>query len=152
MINIVIDDRLVRARLDALPEKVHSALLSRITALTSELEARVQASEPARTGALRAETVQSISDKPERIRGTVRVANQFAKAAALEYGSHTTITVNRRRDSMIGRLMKPSANIAGSFTRTTNITEKRYLRGSLDSMASEIESTLRTAIEEALAS
>jgi hypothetical protein len=154
MINITIDDRQVRARLDAMPAKAHSAILNRLTQLTAELEARVQSAEPARTGALRSETVESVRDTPERISGRVRVAREFAKAAALEYGAHGTVSVKsyqRQRNGILSRLMNPSAGIVQAYTRTADIAERRFLRGSLESMAGEIEASLRQAIEEALA-
>ena len=140
-------------------ERAHELLKARITSLTEALETRVLATEPFRTGRLRETTVEKVfSDDPDRVAGYVRITADFGKAGALEYGSHRAITVNERSPAVRARqahagiraaFSRPSAALAASYVRHTNIAEHRFLRGPLEAMRPEILAEMEQALEEA---
>ena len=150
----VTGDRRVELKLEEFPKSVHDRLLDRITGLTRELEARVQAAEPDKTGKLRRDTASRIFDDQDKITGRVTIEADFAKAAALEYGAHRAAKVSAhlmRLDHVFARLIAPMTVLVQMHRRTPNITEHRFLRGTLAQMAPEIQAQLEAAVAEAAA-
>ena len=89
----VTGDRQVGLRFDAFPDALYEDLKTEIDALATELYARIEAATPSRTGLLRSEERVRLFADPNRISGYVDIAGakgsqDFAKAAALEYGAH----------------------------------------------------------------
>ncbi|MDB5405682.1 MAG: hypothetical protein JWL84_594, partial [Rhodospirillales bacterium] len=155
---IIVGDRKVSMQFTNFPQAAHDRLLERITSLTSRLEAMVLAAEPVKTGRLRSTTKSTVYDSPKRIAGVVTVSADFAKGAALEYGSHTTISVNETSPQARARQSKskipdmltaPFAAVASKYQRTTNLTAMRFLRGPLAEISDEAVDEMRFAVEQA---
>jgi hypothetical protein len=142
----VAGDRKVGLKFDEFPQQLHDALLTRITVLSAELEGRILALVPFKTGKLKAEVERFVDDHDTRIKGSVKVVasdrNALLKAIALEYGSHRRIDVALR-----SRLNGDS--IIGAYSRTTNLAAREFLRGPLREMAARVVSELRAAVDEA---
>lgn len=145
----LVGDRRVALRFDKFPERVHSELLERITALTEKLRDRVIAAEPERTGKLKAHTTSSIEDRATRIVGRVTITGEFGKAGALEYGAHATTRVKAhlaRLDHVFGKMIEPTMVMVAAHSRHVNIAEHKFLRGPLAAMQEEIIESLRQAL------
>lgn len=153
-------DRILGLRFDEFPQRVHANLLDRITKLTAQLEARVKAAEPTRTGKLRSETRSRVYDDGDHIAGRVfvqiegepksrRGSIDAGKAASLEYGAGATAVVkahSARLDHVFSRLIEPMTVMVGLHNRQVNIAEHGFLRVSLDAMSAEIVDQLRQAL------
>jgi len=152
---LVTGDRQVALKFDRFPQQAHDRLLARIQALTAELEARVLAAEPRRTGRLHSATISKVYDDQEKIGGRVTVRADFAKAAALEYGAHRPTKVaahEMRLDHVFAeRLTAPMTVMVMLHRRMPNIAAYRFLRGPLAQMAPEIQAELQAAVAEAAA-
>jgi hypothetical protein len=151
----VVGEREAGLRFEEFPKKAYTNLDERITALTSELYARVVSAAPKRTGKLRDSITMKIEKSPDRITGRVSVDADFAKAGALEFGSHRMIEV-RAHSEALGRatsaaLAGPNARMVEAYNRTTNIIAERFLRGPLGAMQGDINSQLRAAVDAAVA-
>lgn len=133
-------------RFDEFPQKARAKLEERIRGLTEELQARVQAAAPVRTGRLRSEIGSKVyTDQPNRIAGYVSVYAQdrreYPKAGALEYGSNA---VGRRLSAAHERL-------TARLGHPGRIEAFAYLRGPFDAMKGEVESQISEALQEAAA-
>lgn len=145
-------------RLDEFPDHLYEDLAREITALSSELLARVQAATPEHTGRLRSqERVRVFRDK-DRITGYVDIAGKkgsqdFAKAAALEYGAHraTKVAAHRMRLDHYWehKLGAPVSVLVGAYSRTPDIAEVSFERGALIGMQSEITDRLNAVVDRA---
>lgn len=151
---VITGDRDVELLLDALPHDIHEALKERISGITADLYARVEGAVPRKTGKLASEISSSVRDSEDRITGTVSVSAEFAKAAALEYGSHRTVTVSphaERLGHVWGRLASLIVEVP-EFSRRTNIDPHRFLRGPKAEMEAEIAADLQAAVDQVVAS
>lgn len=145
-------------RFEEFPERARAALRRKIDELAGELLGQVIADEPQKTGQLRGETKKSIADRPEFVRGTVRVAAKDAaearKAAALEYGAQKPAQVPAhamRLTHVFGRQVAPFEVMVGAYSRPMHLAARRYLRSPLEAMRGEIRDGLQEALQEALA-
>ena len=156
----ILNDRKIGLRFEQFPEIAHAKLLERIAALTAQLEARVKAAEPVRTGRLRAQTASFVVDRPNRIAGVVKInagsgaaaKAAYGKAAALEYGASGTTRVAAhmmRLDHFWSKLVSPREVMVAMHSRRLDIPEHGFLRGSLASMQPEVQPALRQALQEA---
>jgi hypothetical protein len=151
----VTGERKTQIRFDQFPQKAHDTLLRRITALTSQLEARVKMAAPAGTGKLRGAIVQHVYDeRVDRIRGRVTFSGDYAKAAALEYGAHNRTSVAAHPMNLdhvfLRRLQAPISVTVAAHSRTPNITAHRFLRDPMGAMQAQIAAELHQAVEEAV--
>lgn len=153
-------DRLVALRFEQFPERARAKIAARLQTITQQLLSRVQGAEPSRTGRLRGETQASVDERNERISGRVRVNTsgggeaEHGKAAALEYGAHGTAHVSAHAmqlSHVYNQLVQPHEVLVAAYDRRVNIAERRYLRGPLDEMRSQIVEELRQALAEAAA-
>jgi hypothetical protein len=153
-------DRLVALRFEQFPERARAAIANRLGSITQRLLARVQGNEPSRTGRLRGETQSSVTTGNDRISGRVRVDTsrggeaEHGKAAALEYGAHGTAHVSAHAMQLshfYDQLIAPREVLVAAYDRRVDIAERRFLRGPLDDMRSEIIEELRQALAEAAA-
>jgi hypothetical protein len=156
-------DRLVALRFEQFPERARAALAKRLSGITQQLLARVQSSEPSRTGRLRAETQAFVDSRENAVKGSVKVVtgaaggragSEHGKAAALEYGAHGSAKVGAHRAGLshvFGHPITPREVSVATYTRRVNIAERRYLRSPLDGMRSQIIEELRQALAEAAA-
>lgn len=144
-LSIGIDDRRIQARFEALPEALKRQLVPRLRVIEEAFLAAVHAAEPRRTGRLIQETQGFVNVGDDYVRAVVKVLHDpgstgrdNAKAAALEYGAHATITV-RGYEALHGE------NVA-AYQRRVNIAEHRFLRGPFEA----IKEDARLAIEQAI--
>ena len=159
-INVIIaGDRKVAAKFDALPAELHDALLGRIKVMTLELEARVRALAPGRSGKLKSEIVLHIYDDPQRIKGVVTLASdlprsEYIRAAALEYGApgrrgRFKVKAYRRTiTEAFGRTIPPTRITVGAYSRIADITARLFLRGGIAGMEAEAKVELQAAIDQ----
>lgn len=148
-------ERSADLRFEEFPRRAHAVLKERIEDLTSQLHSMVASAAPRRTGRLAASIESRVVDYPDRITGYVKPSSDFAKAAALEYGSHRTVQVKAHRerlDHVYARPLASSINVTVSaHARRTNVAEHRYLRGPLDAIRPLAIAELRQALAEAAA-
>lgn len=150
-------EREISARFDTFPSRARQKLEERITALTEQLEARVEAAAPHRTGALRSEiTSRVFANQSNRVAGYVSVyapdrPGEYPKAATLEYGSNKPRRMFERGGGIAARLGLRQRRIANRVSKPARIEAFAYLRGPLDQMRPEIEAGLNEAVAEAAA-
>ncbi len=155
MIDLAIDiatERRVGLKFEEFPQRAHASLLEKITSLTRQLEERVRAAEPYKSGKLRGATTSRIDDRPERITGRVFISADYGKAAALEYGAHAATQVkahSARLDHVYANAVSPLTVMISAHSRKLDIAEHKYLRGPLEAMEGEIIEQLRAALVEA---
>lgn len=156
----VTGDRQVGLRFEEFPDELYQQLKAEIEALATELYARVEAATPSRTGRLRSQERLRIFADPNRITGYVDIAGDkgsqdFAKAAALEYGAHGPAKVSahsmRLDHYWSTQLTQPESVMVEAYTRTTNIMERAFERGPLGGMEAEVVSRLNAVVEAAAA-
>lgn len=155
---VITGDRRVVARFGEWPKELHDTLLARIRALTSELEARVRAKAPERTGKLKEEIVSRVFDDPEKIKGLVTLdggltGSEYAKAGALEYGApgrggrHKVSAYRRTITEAFGRDISPTEIDVSAYTRIANIDAQLYLRGGLADVEADAVAQLQEAMD-----
>jgi hypothetical protein len=142
-LTITVDDRRIVARFDNLPKQLKRNLHRAITEVTEMMAVRVRAAEPTRTGRLRSLTRSYVDERPNWIRGRVRILGTPQQrhniaAAALEYGAHATVSV---------RPSRRGGTPVRAYRRRLDITPRRFLRGP----AAELRQVARAAIEAAVA-
>ena len=156
---VITGDRKVAAQFDAWPAELHDALLDRIKVMTVELEARVRALAPAKSGRLRSEIVSRLYDDPQRIKGVVTLASdlpraEYIRAAALEYGApgrrgRFKVKAYRRTiTEAFGRTIPPTRVLVDAYSRIADISARLYLRGGLAGMEAEARAELQAAIDQ----
>ena len=118
--------------LDKLPAELKAKLKQAITRSTHQLLARVKAAEPVRTGRLRQATRSCVDERPNFVRGRVRIlatGRQQSIAAAfgaLEYGGPG----KRRSGPVRVRAYSRAGVSVGSYRRRRpRIRARRFLRG-----------------------
>ena len=157
-IDIVGDTRAV-LRFDRFPAAAHDRLLATLQSLEKRLEQAVIAAEPEKSGDLKSLTGGRVYDHGDRIAAVVGVrvttANQARKAAALEYGSRgTSITVSAhtaKLDHLWSRAISPISVNVPAFSRTPNITARRFLRDPIKALHDIALAEMRAALDAAVA-
>jgi hypothetical protein len=150
-------DREISLRFDNFPTRAKQKIEERITLLTEQLKARVQAAAPRRTGALQSEiTARIYSNKADRVAGYVSVfapgqPSEYPKAATLEYGSSKPRRTFEKTSGIAARLGLAQRRIAGRISKPVQIEAFAYLRRPLEQMKPEIELGLNEALAEATA-
>lgn len=149
-------ERELAQRFETFPTRARARLTERITALTKQLEARVEAATPqGKTGRLRSEVSSRVlTDNPNRVAGYVQIyapdlPSEYAKAATLEYGTNKPRRIFQRGGGLLGRLSR--RRVVARMTRPVRIAPFRFLRGPLEEMRPEIELALDEAIAGAVA-
>lgn len=151
----VTGDRELTLRFERFPVELRSRLAAAVRELTEELYGRVLDTEPFKTGKLRAETVERVfEDTPERLAGYVSIyapgnADEYAKAATLEYGTDKPRKVPDRAHGFMTRLNGSHRRILARFSKPVHIEAHRFLRGPLAAMRGEVEARLNAAIAQA---
>lgn len=156
----VTGDRQVGLRFEEFPDVLYEDLREAIDGLSTELFARVSAAMPSLTGDLHSKARRRLFTDKNRITGYVDIAGtkgsqDFAKAVSLEYGAHKQAKVaahSMRLDHFWSeKLNKPINVMVAALTRTANIAEHRFERGSLESMRPEVLARLNRVVEGAVA-
>ena len=153
---VITGDRRIVARFNEWPKELHDAFLVRIRALTSDLEGRVKALAPERTGELKEEITSRVFDDPKSIKGLVTLEgglskSEYIKAAALEYGAHGGVEVKRYKRTIseaFGRDISPMRIGVSAYTRIANIDAHYYLRGGQADMEDETAAALQGVIDQ----
>jgi hypothetical protein len=150
-------DREISLRFDTFPTRVHGKLEARIREFTDDLEARIRAVTPRKTGLLQSEITEKIyaSDTADRVAGYVSVfagdrQKEYAKAATLEYGSNKPRQL-ADRGSRIFAMFSRKKRFERRLSKTPHIEAFRYLRDPFDEMKPEIQAGLEEAVAEAAA-
>jgi hypothetical protein len=150
--------REVELKFDTFPQVIHSRLQQRITEITESLRARAEAAAPRGAGPvhkghgrLHTEISARIYNSENRIAGYVSVyapglADEYAKAATLEYGSNKPRHAVER---VVGRMGRTRRRILDRISRPVHIEAFRYLRGPFDEMAPGIQADLESVVAEA---
>lgn len=154
----VVGDDVVMAKLDAMPNAVHQALLRKVTVLAFALLAKVKGKLSGevlnvRSGLLRDSAFQEVQDSGTSVYGRVAEPGAVPYAAIQEFGGVTPAHVIEARNA------QALAWVAGGktmFARRVNhpgsrIPERSYLRSALDEMHDEIVAGLREAVAEGTA-
>jgi hypothetical protein len=152
-----VTDHGVAAHLDQISGRLKSGLRTAITQLTDQLLARVRAAEPYRTGRLRQETQAFVDERPDGIRGRVRILGAGREhnvaAAALEYGAHRIVSVRAHQEHLTHVFDRASDSqfvAVKAYERRANIQAKRFLRDPAAAMRPRIETELERVINESL--
>lgn len=148
------------ARLDAMPERVHQALLEKMSTLTAALAAKVidKLSDDVlhvRTGELRRSISMKVDDDGDVIRGTVySAANSPANkyAAIQEYGGTIHIPDIYPTKAQALHFVIDGKDVFAKMVRAHDVTipERSFLRSSLEEMQDDIVSGIKDAILEGL--
>lgn len=156
----VTGDRQVGLRFEEFPDDLYEGLRRKVEAFSNELFARVVASTPELTGLLRSEERVRLFTDPNRITGYVDIAavkgsQDFAKAAALEWGAHASTAVKAhpmRLDHHWDQLLaEPETVLVADYNRTPDIAEHAFERGPLAEMQPEIIAGLNEVVEKSVA-
>jgi hypothetical protein len=145
--NVKLDDTRVKLMFDQLPQKLQANIVRRMEPLMAEIQAKVRAGEPHRTGRLQAETRRFLDQRENWVRGRVRILGPGGRghnvaAAALEYGAHSTFPVRGYR--------RRGHPVAG-YRRRANIAERRFLRNAAEGMRGKVLAELRQAVADTIA-
>ncbi|CAN5576968.1 hypothetical protein BH10PSE14_BH10PSE14_06730 [soil metagenome] len=154
----VAGDRQVGLRFEQFPDVLYDELRDEIDSLAHELFARVQAATPIALGELRSQERLRIFTDKNRITGYIDIAGEnrqdFIKAGALEYGAHGKANVSahtRKLDHLWSqKLDAPITVMVDAYSRTANIAERRFERGSLESMRPEVIARLNAVVAKAV--
>ena len=155
---VITGDRRIVARFEQWPAELHDVLLERIRALTADLEARVRALAPERTGKLKSEITSHLYDDPQRIKGVVTLdgdlpGSEYANAAALEYGApgrggrFKVRAHSRTITEAFGRDIPSTRIDVGAYSRIANLDARTYLRGGLAGMEADAAADLKAVID-----
>ncbi len=147
----------VALRFREFPQLAHDRLLAALQNIEQRMAAAVLADEPEKTGELRSLTGGRVYDDETKISARVGVrtedGNQARKAAALEYGSHKALTVRAHTARLAHIWARAIAQIQvniPAYTRTPDLTARRFLRGGLDAVYGDAITDLRAAIDAAV--
>jgi hypothetical protein len=154
------NERAAILRFTRFPDFAHDRLLAAMQQLELRLEAAVLAQEPAApkgTGELKRLTGGRVYDHGSRIAAVVGVRaetqHQAVKAAALEYGSHSTIAVKAHQmklGHLWSRAMAPREVDVRTHFRTANLPALRFLRDPVAALQAEAAARLRAALDDAV--
>ena len=153
-------ERQAGLKFEEFPDDLYDDLRREIDALTHELLGLVQAATPSHTGRLRSQERARIFTDKNRITGYIDVAGEkgtqdFAKAAAEEYGAHRKTKVSAhsmKLDHAWGEMLNaPITVMVAAYERTPNIAERAFERGPLAVMQPQIIARLNDAVSQAVA-
>ena len=154
MLTVEVEDRAVVARLNAMPQKLHAALLKKTYFLAEKLKSKVQQNLTnrilnIRTGKLVRSIFQHVSDSPHEVSGRV-YSSGLPYAAIQEFGGQTRAHIIEATKAKalaftVGgkQVFAARVNHPGS-----KIPASRYMGQAFDEMKSEIRSGFEEAVRE----
>ena len=158
MLNVqLVGDKALIAKLDAMPARVHGALLKKVTALGLQLEAKVKEALSGgvlnvRSGALRRSIFNRVDDSATAVTDTVASSGDIKYAGIHEFGG--TIPAH---DIVPSKAQALAFLFDGKLTFAKRVhipdvqmPQRSYLRSSLAEMRDEIIDGLREAAAEGL--
>lgn len=152
--------RQVGLRFEEFPDNLYGELRTEIYGLTEELLGLVEGATPELSGKLRGQERMRVFADKDHIKGQVFIAGtkgsqDFAKAAALEYGAHNAAKVKAHRMRLDHawdvKLSAPEMVMVSAYSRTPNIEEHRFERGPLAEMQPEILERLNAVVAKGVA-
>jgi hypothetical protein len=146
---VITGDRRLEQLFDTFPEVLRPQLRAVIEDETEQLASRVRSAVPRKTGKLASEIATAVQESDSRITGIVHLTGEYAKAGALEYGAHRTITV-REHSERLGHVWGLVAALlvdVPSHERHQNLDASRFLRGPFAEMEAEIASHLQEVVD-----
>lgn len=158
MISVEVDQSRIQARLGAMPEKVHGALVRKVTALRLQLEAKIKGKLSGevlnvRTGALRRSIFSETLDESTSVFGRAASSGDVKYAGIHEFGgktpAHDIVPVKAQALAfMMGgkQVFAKTVHHPGSV-----MPERSFMRSSLGDMADEIVTGLKAAVGEGTA-
>ena len=158
MLNVtLVGDRELIAKLQAMPARVHDALLKKVTVLALQLEAKVKQKLSGdvlnvKTGALRRSIFETVDESASSVVGKVASAGDVKYAAIHEFGG--TIPAHE----IVPSKAKALAFVIGGkqvFAARVQIPdvqmpERSFLRSALGEMEPQIVEGLREAVRQGL--
>lgn len=149
-----VDERQLTAALEKFPPNLQRALRDPLARWAGQALGMVQGQEPFRTGDLRSHTQSFVDERPDYSRARVRVLNvdgkHNLKAAALEYGSRSLVTVKAHSMSLGHFWDRPGFADVGvpSYPRITNIKADHFLRNVFQATQASAKNAIEAAINE----
>jgi phage gpG-like protein len=158
LLNISVEgDKKLIARLDGLPQKMHDAILKKVTGLNLllEIKAKGKLSDDVlhvKTGALRRSIFGTIEDSGKSIVGMVASSGDVKYAAIQEFGGKTAAhdIFPDKAKSLAFVLGGKEAFFKVVHHPGSQIPERSYLRSSLEDMSAQIIFGLKEAVAEGL--
>lgn len=158
MLNIsLVGDREFIAKLDAMPQKVHAALLKKVTELAFKLESKIKIKLSGevlnvRSGALRASIANQVNDTSTSVTGRAFSSGDVRYAKVHEFG--LTIPAHEIVPSKASALafMMGGKQVFFKHVNVPAVTmpERSFMRSTLGDMQSEIVDGLKAAVREGL--
>ena len=152
----LVTDRTVGLKFDTFPKAAYKNLFDVITEQTGRLQGLVEAKVPKRTGRLASEIRARVVNYSNRITGIVAVtggtSNDFAKAAAEEYGAHGTAHVrahHMKLGHLFSKIVEPMDVVQDAYDRHVNIDAREYLRGPLHEIEDDAIQQMKDAVQTA---
>lgn len=152
-------NRELELKFDQFPQQLHGRLEARITQLIDSLQARIEGARPVSPGKsrkLRSEVKSRVYSSQNRIAGYVSIyapgnSGEYAKAAALEYGSNKPRRSFERVGRMASLLTRGRRRIVSRLSKPVHLEAYRYMRGPFEDSMSEFQAALETEVNEAVA-
>lgn len=153
-VTLVGDDKIV-AKLDAMPSKVHQALLAKITGLALELQAYVQNDKLAGqvlkkiTGHLAGSIMQDVDDQSDTITGRVYSNSSVNYAAIHEFGGQ--IPARYPINGKALHFFIDGKEVFAKYARGFTMPERSFMRSALADKKQEIIAGMTKAVQQAVA-
>jgi phage gpG-like protein len=158
MLNVtLVGDRELVAKFTAMPSKVHSALLKKVTVLALQLRTKVRDQLSGivlnvKSGALRRSIFEMVEDSPTKVIGKVASSGDVKYAGIHEFGgvipAHDIVPSKAAALAFIWN----GKQVFFQRVHIPDVTmpERSFLRSSLGEMAPQITQGLRDAVSEGL--
>jgi HK97 gp10 family phage protein len=157
MLNVsLVGDREMIARLEAMPDKLHAALLRKVTALTLKLEAKIKEQLSGkvlkvRTGKLRRSIHSRVDSTPVSVTGMAASSGDVKYAGIHEFGGQTKAHIIEARNAKALAFKMNGKQVF--FARVNHpgskMPERSFMRSSLKEMRDEIVQEMNNAAAEA---
>lgn len=152
-----IGDKEVASKLKELEPKIYNSLLSTITKLSIQLQAKIKSEKltgqvlKTRTGTLRRSINYRVDKTPSEIIGRVGIGADAAKYGIMhEFGLRGTENVRshlRTIKKVWGKSISPKQISVRSHTRTVNYPERSFMRTALAEMRPIIQNDISKAVK-----
>lgn len=158
MLNVsLIGDRELIAKLEAMPDKLHAALLRKVTGLTFKLEAKIKDKLSGkvlqvRSGKLRRSIHSKVDSTPTSVTGMAASSGDVKYAGIHEFGGQTKAHIIEAKNA---KALAFKMNGKQVFFRRVNhpgskMPERSFMRSSLKDMHDEIVQEMNEAAAEAV--
>lgn len=154
MIKISIDDTAVRASFDALPERIHRALVQKVQLLRVLLESKIKSDKLSGqvlhviTGDLRRSIFSGVNDRGNIVEGWAKQSGDVKYGAIHEFGGTIHIPEIFPVKAKALHFVMDGKEVFAKHVRAhdVNMPERSFMRSSLHDMEDEIVSGLKEAV------